>query len=119
MYITEAEYITLFQSLRDTITMMQLMMGMKVNGLPTLSSTLEVNCKAFEDNSGALELAHTLKMQPCTKHINQVYHHLRDFVPNGKIHIFAIESVNQIAGIFTKFLPHNEFLRHRTKLLRW
>ena len=47
---------------------------MKGNGLPTLSNSTKVYCRAFKDNSGALELAHTPKMQPRTKHINQVYH---------------------------------------------
>ena len=54
-------------------------------------------------------------MQPRTKHINQVYHHFQDFLRNGTIDIFAIESVNQIAYIFKNPLPQNNVLCHRKK----
>ena len=79
------------QSLYDAIPMMQLLREMKGNGFPTLSTTPEVHCRAFEDNSCALELARTPKMRPRT---NQVYHHFRDFVWNGTIRIFTIEIVS-------------------------
>ena len=76
---TEAEYITLSQSLRNTIPMMQLLREMKENGFPRLYTSPEVHCLAFEDNSGALELACFPKMRR-TKHINQFYHHFQYFV---------------------------------------
>ena len=82
---TEADYIALSQSLCNAIPMMQLLREMKVNGFSMLSTSPEVHCQAFEDNSRALELACTPKMQPCTKHINQVYHHFRDFMQNDMI----------------------------------
>jgi hypothetical protein len=44
-----------------------------------------VFCKAFKDNSGALELAHLPKMRPQTKHINIKYHHFREHVRLGLI----------------------------------
>jgi hypothetical protein len=77
---TEAEYIALLQSLRDTIPLMQLLQEFKSKGFPTVSTVPKVHCKAFEDNSGALELARLPKLRPRTKHINVVYHHFRDFV---------------------------------------
>ena len=52
--------------------MIQIMREIKVNGFYMLSIAPQVHCKAFEDNSGALELARTPKMKPLTKHINQV-----------------------------------------------
>ena len=55
--MAEAYCITLSQSLRDVIPMMQLLREIKVNGFPMLSTTPEVHCRAFEDNSGPLELA--------------------------------------------------------------
>ena len=33
-------------------------------------------CKAFEDKSGAPELARLPKLRPHTKHINVCYHHI-------------------------------------------
>ena len=100
----------MFQLLRDAIPMMKLLRKINRNGFSTLSTTLEVHCREFEDNSGALELALTPKIRPCTKNINQVYYHFRDFVRNGTIQIFAIESVNQASDIFTKPLTQNDFL---------
>ena len=87
LYTTEAEYIALTYLLHDKIPMMQLLREMKGNGLSRLSTSPEVHCQSFKDKSGALELAHAPKMGPRTKHINQVYHHFRDFVQNGKINI--------------------------------
>ena len=42
-------------------------------------TTLKIHCKVFEDNSGASEMAHTPKICPCTKHINNAYHHFREY----------------------------------------
>jgi hypothetical protein len=77
---TEAEYIALSQSLRDTIPLMQLLHEFKNKGFNVVSVVPRVHCKAFEDNSGALELARLPKLRPRTKHNNIVYHHFRDYV---------------------------------------
>ena len=37
-------------------------------------------CKAFEDNSGAMEFARTPNMSARTKLINLVYHYFREYV---------------------------------------
>ena len=114
----ETEYIALSQSLCDAIPKMKIIIKIKGNEFLTLSITPEVYCKAFNNNSGALELARTPKMRPCTKHINQVYHHFWDFVQNGTIQILAIEIQNQISDIFTKPLPQNDFKLHGKKPLQ-
>ena len=116
---TEVEYIAISQSLQDTIPMMHLLREINSNRFHTLSTVPEVYCKAFKDNSGALELARTTKMRPCIKHINQFYHNFCDFVRNGTIQIFLIKSQNHIVNIFMKPLAHNDFLHHCNKLLRW
>ena len=117
--MTEADYIVFSQLLRDTINTMQMLRKIKINRFPTISTSPEVHCRAFEDNSGALELARTPKIRPSSKHINQVYHHSQDFVQNGTIHIFEIESENQMVDIFTKPLPQNYLICHRKKLFIW
>ena len=78
-----------------------------------------MKCTAFEDNSGALHMAKFHKMRPRTKHINQVYHHFRSHVRDGKISIHAISTTDQIADIFTKPLDQNSFVRLRRKYLHW
>jgi hypothetical protein len=116
---TEAEYIALSQALRDLIPIMQLLRELQDHGLSIISTVPRVHCKAFEDNSGALELARLPKLRPRTKHINIVYHHFRQHVRDGLISIYPIETEDQIADIFTKPLPQNSFLKHRKKLLRF
>ena len=78
----EADYISFYQSLLDTIPMTKLLMETKGNGLLTISMGLEVHCKDFE------ELARTLKIKPRTKYTNQVYHHFCNFVKNVRIKYF-------------------------------
>ena len=76
-------------------------------------------CKAFEDNSGALELARAPKMRPRTKHINLVYHHFREYVHRKEIIIHPIRTDDQLADIFTKPLGQNIFTKHRYSILQW
>ena len=118
---TEAEYIALSQSLRDTIPIMNLLQELKDRGFTDTSPIPKIHCKAFEDNSGALELAKTPKMRPRTKHINIVYHHFRSFVKgeNPKISVHAIGTLDQTGDIFTKPLDQNLFQRHRKKIMGW
>ena len=116
---TEAEYIALSQALRDLIPIMNLLLELKEHGLSIVSEVPRVHCKAFEDNSGALELARLPKLRPRTKHINLVYHHFRQHVRDGLISIFPIDTADQLGDIFTKPLPQNAFLKHRKKLLRF
>ena len=112
---TEAEYIALSMSLRDTIPVMNLLKELKTRNFCIVSTTANVHCTAFEDNNGALEIANVPKMRPRTKHINLVYHFFRSHV--GKdIFIHPIDTTLQIADIFTKPLCHDLFTRHRKKL---
>jgi len=116
---TEAEYMSLSQALRDMIPIMNLLREIKDRGLPIASAVPRVHCKAFEDNSGALELARLPKLRPRTKHINIIYHHFRRHVRDGLISIYPIDSADQIGDIYTKPLPQNLFLQHRKRLLKF
>ena len=115
----EAEYISLSESLRDTIPLMNLIHEFKEHGFPVTSSQPKVYCKAFEDNSGALELARIPKLRPRTKHINIKYHHFREHVRLGIIEVLPISTTEQIADIFTKPLAQNAFLHLRKALLHY
>ena len=77
---TMAEYIALSSALRDVIPIMELMDELKDRGYELISTEPKVYCKAFEDNSGALEIARLPKMRPRTKAINVIYHHFREYV---------------------------------------
>jgi hypothetical protein len=79
--------------------MIQALDEAKQLGIIEQSFVPEVKCIAFEDNSGALELATVPKMRPCTKYINIRYHHFRSFTegPNPKISIHAVPTEEQSA----------------------
>jgi len=59
---TEAEYVSLSQALREVVPVMNLIKELKERKITTISSVPKVYCKAFEDNSGALELARSTKI---------------------------------------------------------
>ncbi|KAL7474425.1 hypothetical protein ACHAW6_000398 [Cyclotella cf. meneghiniana] len=72
---TEAEYIALSLALHDVIPIMALLEEMRERHFQIICKAPGIYCKAFEENSGALELARLPKFRPCTKHINVCYHH--------------------------------------------
>jgi hypothetical protein len=115
----EAEYVALSESLRDTIPLMNLINEFKQHGFEVINKEPRVYCKAFEDNSGALELARLPKMRPRTKHINVRFHHFREHVRLGLIKVFPISTDQQLADIFTKPLAQNAFLNIRKALLHF
>jgi hypothetical protein len=117
---TEAEYTSLSEALQDTIPLIDLINEFKDNGFKqTYSEVPRVHCKAFEDNSGVLELARLPKLRPCTKHINIKYHHFREHVRLGLIKVYPIGTHDQIADIFTKPLAQNLFRKFCKKLLHF
>jgi hypothetical protein len=98
---------------------MRLVREIKRNLELPLHTVPTVNCKVFEDNAGAIELANVPKMRPRTKHINTKYHHFRKYVSEGKISVQHVRTENQIADIFTKNLGRELFLKFRNALTGW
>jgi hypothetical protein len=116
---TEAEYIALSTALRETIPLINLLQELKDMKFIDDFQVPKVLCKAFEDNSGALELAQTPKMRPRTKHINIKYHHFRSYVDAKIITLQKVTTDMQLADIFTKPLSYSLFQKLRTTLLGW
>lgn len=115
----ESEYYALSQALREAIFIMDLLKEIRDHGFARDYIPAKVYCKAFEDNSAALEMATVHKMRPRTKHINNIYHHFREHVRDGSITIHAISTTEQFADIFTKPLDAKTFLYLRKKYLHW
>jgi hypothetical protein len=113
---TEAEYIDLSQSLREVIPMINLMTEVNRLGVCSYCTVPKVYCKAFEDNSGALELAKAPKMRPRKKNINLMFHHFRDYVRRGLIVIYPVGTLEQLADIFTKPLSSALFEKRKKKI---
>ena len=78
-----------------------------------------VKCKLFEDNNGAIELAKAPKIRPRTKHITLKYHHFREHVRKGLIKINPVDTLEQVAIIFTKALTFLIFDYIRKKMMGW
>ncbi len=121
---TEAEYMALSEAFRSLLPLMDLLEEAREKGIPIESGPPIVRCKAFEDNSGALELARLPKMRPRTKHINVKYHHFREWVKTtaggkGMIEIFPIDTLEQPADLLTKPLDLASFLKHRFTIMGW
>ena len=101
---TEAEYVALLQAMREIIPMMKHLAQLEKT-LNIESKLLSVNCKAFKDNNSAIKLAKAPNIRPRTKHIALKYHHFREHVRKGLIEINTIDTLEQVADIFTKSLP--------------
>ena len=78
-----------------------------------------LKCKIFEDNNGAIELARDPKILPRTKHIALKYHNFREHILKGLIEINPIDTLEQVADIFTKALPFLILDYLRGKMMGW
>jgi hypothetical protein len=116
---TESEYVSLSQSLREVLPLMRLTTELSKAGFNMTTKVPRIHCSAFEDNSGALEMANTPKMRPRTKHMNIKYHHFRDAVQKGLVTIHAINTLDQLADIFTKPLSITLFTKFRKGIMGW
>ena len=92
---------------------MELIKELKKHGFDTVSSVPKVQCRVFEDNSGAIKIAKVPKMRPHTKHINIKYHHFRDYVECGEITVHPIDTKEQPADMLTKPLNETTLTKHR------
>jgi hypothetical protein len=102
----------------DIIREMQVA-GFYFCALPPMNDCKAFDCKAFEDNNGAFEMATVNKLRPRTKHINVKYHHFRRAVLDGIITIHKISTHGKLADIFTKPLSIIPFTNLRKMLMEW
>jgi hypothetical protein len=94
--------------------MMDLVEESPANGVP-----MRTGPPAFEDNSGALELARLPKMRPRTWHINVKYHHFREAVTKGRIKVQQVFTHEQLGDALTKNLPRDLFTTLRKQYMGW
>ena len=116
---TEAEYIALSTALREVIGIMNLMNELRQRGFHLHSGTPKVVCRTFEDNRSCIEIATNHKTRPRTKHLSVRLHHFRSHIVRGDITIEHVSTKEQIADIFTKPLPRDQFIKLRNKLMSW
>ena len=79
----------------------------------------QVVCKVFEDNRSCIEIATNHRTRPRTKHLSVRLHHFRSHVVAKTITIRHISTKHQIADMFTKPLPRDQFHVLRSRLMNW
>jgi hypothetical protein len=99
--------------------MMNLLKEMKSLGIPISKTTPTVFRKLFKDIAGAIHLAKVPKMRPRTRHINQKYHHFREWVMSGLIVILPIDTLDRPADLMTKTLGLASFVKHQFTIMGW
>ena len=87
---------------------MGLMKEMKTLGFEVFLEEPIVHCKAFEDNSGAIELARLPKIRPRTIPINVVFHHFHYYVHKGIIDIQQVSMDYQCVDAWNKPLTQKK-----------
>ncbi|TMW59504.1 hypothetical protein Poli38472_004573 [Pythium oligandrum] len=91
--------------------------GQEVMWVRTMLHDLGINIKkpiqVWEDNQGAIALAHNAGYHARTKHIDIRHHYVRDLVADSVIKLSYVETQRQLADILTKSLGTKrfEFLR--------
>ncbi|PKU87481.1 Retrovirus-related Pol polyprotein from transposon TNT 1-94 [Dendrobium catenatum] len=108
---TEAEYRSLATAAADLIWLKRLLQEFGIH--------IDAPISLFCDNISAIALANNPIFHARTKHIEIDFHFIRDCVQNQTILIHHINSLDQLADIFTKPLPIKRFqdLRHKLTLM--
>ena len=89
---TEAEYVALSMAMREQLPLINLLKEIVSHNIDTHLQPTTIHYKAFEDNSGALEMAKVPKMRPCTKHMNNMYHHFQKSVQNNEVTLIVVKT---------------------------
>jgi hypothetical protein len=119
---TEAEYLAMSTATRKVLPLMKLIQEMQRQGCGLKAAMPHLHCCVFEDNSGAVELATSVKnpkMRPRTWHINTKYYHFRDKVQDGTISIHLVSTTDMLADILTKVCNEEIHTRLREQLMGW
>ncbi len=107
---------------REVLPLMELVQEMQDHGCDLTATTPRLHCRVFEDNSGAIELASSVKnpkMRPRTRHINTKYHQFRNKFQDGNISIHPVSTEDMLADILTKICNEETHTKLRKQLMGW
>jgi hypothetical protein len=82
-------------------------------------ANLKIRCTLFEDNIGAEELAKVPRNRPSNKHIDVKYFHFRSVVRDGYLLVKQVDTLEQLADIFTKPLARQPLEYLRQQIMGW
>ena len=102
---TEAEYVALCEAAQETTWLRNL--------LHDIGLQQEQPTTVFEDNQGALALAHNPRDHPRTKHMDVKYHFIRDTIERKRMSVVYCRTNQMVADTFTKGLAKPAFEKLR------
>ncbi|CAK9801638.1 Copia protein [Anthophora plagiata] len=105
---TEAEYMALFEAVREAIWLKSLALRININ----ISKPIVI----YEDNNGCISIANNPGNHKRWKHIDIKYHFSREQIEKNVIKLKFICTEQQVADVFTKPLPATKFLEFRTRM---
>ena len=98
---TEAEYVAFCEASRDASYLRRLL---KDIGYPVVGSIL-----LYEDNKSCIDMLHDKSRHTASKHINPKFHYGRDQIRNGTVEVRYVDTLNQVADLFTKAFGKKNF----------
>ena len=117
---TEAEVVALTQSMRELLWLCPLVVDITSTLGTEIQEDIEIKSAVFEDNNGAIALAHKSGATSRTKHIHTKHWFFKEHIGEDKgIVLDKIKSEEQIADIFTKGVEEELFTPLRNKLMEW
>ncbi len=124
MSTMESEYVACSSACRELYPIIDLVREIGSSMGITTEESSDIHSTIWEDNVGALTLARLElpRMTPRSKHISIKYHWFRSRTAKGaspSVKVKKIESINQIADIFTKGLGPLLFESLREMLMGW
>jgi len=120
----EAEYIALSTSSRELIPIRWLLRKMTLHSplchlVPYPPGQLPPST-IYEDNASCIAIAtNDNHHKPRTKHISLKYHHFKDYLKSGALHIVKVPSAASLADILTKPLTQVLHDRLRSGMMGW
>ena len=116
----EAELIAMSTALCEVIHLQNLLLELCGCNFPIPFTKPQVACHTFEGNTACIEVAQLdHKICPRTKHISVRLFHFHDHIKKGLIMIEHVPSKYQLANIFTKPLPHDQYMHLRDQIMGW
>ena len=107
---TEAEYIALTQSVKESIWLQAILEDLRARKHLEEIRTINI------DNQGAIALARNPQYHAGTKHIDIKYHFAREHIEKQAITLTYCATGEMTADIFTKALPQPSFIKHNLSL---
>ena len=107
---SDADYIAVSKIVKEVLFLRQVQAFL----MPALKSN---PVDIVKDNQGAIKTAYNRHSSKQTRHIDIIYHLIRDAVDEGKVRITYVKTEDQHADVLTKPLDRRMFAQHVSALM--